>query len=91
MSQKLQPTDADVSPGRERVARGVTGHLMSGGAPGATPLRLSVNARIVVSSAGALHTPALLLRSGISVGGTVGANLRMHPVTSALGVFPEEV
>jgi long-chain-alcohol oxidase len=43
----------------------------------------------VVSAAGALHTPALLLRSGVTVGGNVGANLRLHPATVVTAVFPK--
>jgi hypothetical protein len=47
-----------------------------------------VHAPIVVSSCGSIHTPALLLRSGITVGGNVGGNLRLHPATGVVGVFP---
>lgn len=46
-----------------------------------------VHAPVVVSSCGSIHTPALLLRSGITVGGNVGANLRLHPATGTVGVF----
>jgi long-chain-alcohol oxidase len=42
----------------------------------------------VVSAAGALHTPALLLRSQLSHRGMVGANLTLHPVLGVGGVFP---
>ncbi|HZD37935.1 MAG TPA: GMC family oxidoreductase [Actinomycetes bacterium] len=51
--------------------------------------RLRVRARAVVAAAGAIETPALLLRSGL--GGQVGHNLRLHPGTAAFGVFDEEV
>jgi long-chain-alcohol oxidase len=47
-----------------------------------------VKAKIVVSAAGALHTPALLLRSQLSHRGMVGANLTLHPVLGVGGVFP---
>ncbi|CAL8471165.1 g10707 [Coccomyxa elongata] len=50
-------------------------------------LRIIFRARCVVSSAGALHTPALLLRSNIRVNGNVGKNLRLHPATAVNGVF----
>lgn len=50
-------------------------------------LQVVVHAPIVVSSCGALHTPALLLRSGITVGCNVGANLRLHPATGVTAVF----
>lgn len=55
----------------------------------ASPLRLVVQAPVVISSAGSLHSPALLLRSRITCRGNVGANLRLHPCTCVNGVFPE--
>ncbi len=51
--------------------------------------RLTVEARAVVAAAGAIETPALLLRS--SLGGQVGHNLRLHPGTAAFGIFDEEI
>jgi long-chain-alcohol oxidase len=51
--------------------------------------RLVVRARAVVAAAGAIETPALLLRSGL--GGQVGRNLHLHPGTAAMGVFAEPV
>ncbi|HYN18079.1 MAG TPA: GMC family oxidoreductase, partial [Actinomycetes bacterium] len=51
--------------------------------------RLVVRARAVVAAAGAIETPALLLRSGL--GGQVGRNLRLHPGTAAMGRFQEPV
>jgi choline dehydrogenase-like flavoprotein len=48
-----------------------------------------VNASIVVSSAGSLHTPCLLLRSGLR-NPHIGRHLGLHPVVLAFGVFPEE-
>jgi long-chain-alcohol oxidase len=51
--------------------------------------RLRVRARAVVVAAGAIETPALLLRSGL--GGQVGHHLRLHPGTAAFGVFDDEV
>jgi long-chain-alcohol oxidase len=46
---------------------------------------LTVHARVVVVAAGALNTPALLLRSGIR--GGIGRNLHLHPVTAVWGRF----
>jgi long-chain-alcohol oxidase len=43
----------------------------------------------VVVAAGAIETPALLLRSGL--GGQVGRHLRLHPGTAAFGVFDDDV
>jgi choline dehydrogenase-like flavoprotein len=50
---------------------------------------VTVRARLVVVSAGSIHSPALLLRSGL--GGAVGQNLRLHPATAVWGSFDEEV
>ncbi len=48
------------------------------------------HARAVVVAAGALQTPALLLRSGIRHAG-VGAGLRLDPTTALAGEFPTPV
>jgi hypothetical protein len=61
----------------------------SSGQPLPPPARLVVHAPIVVASCGAVHTPALLLRSGIRGGFQVGANLRVHPATGVVAVFPQ--
>ncbi len=74
---------------RTREAVGVVATVMPG--DGGPSLRLSIRAPVVVAAGGAVQTPALLLRSGITVNGNVGDNLRLHPVTCAMGVFPEEV
>ena len=52
--------------------------------------RVSVNARAVVSACGAIQTPALLKRSGLS-NPSIGKHLRLHPVSVVFGVFDEEV
>jgi choline dehydrogenase-like flavoprotein len=51
--------------------------------------RLRVRAKAVVAAAGAIETPALLLRSGLT--GQVGRNLHLHPGTAAFGAFDDEV
>lgn len=53
--------------------------------------RLRIKAGIVVAAAGALHTPALLLRSDITGNGLVGSNLRLHPAHCVTGIFPAQV
>ena len=51
---------------------------------------IRVDARHVVSSAGAIHTPALLQASGVpDPGRQTGRNLRIHPATGVAGVFDE--
>lgn len=69
------------------VARGIeaTAHTAEG-----RRVRLSVRARAVAVCAGALHTPALLLRSGLS-NAHIGRNLHLHPSTGAFGFYPEPI
>jgi long-chain-alcohol oxidase len=51
---------------------------------------VSVRARAVVAACGALHTPALLRRSGLG-NDHVGRHLHLHPATAVTGEFTEEV
>jgi choline dehydrogenase-like flavoprotein len=44
----------------------------------------------VVVACGAIHTPALLLRSGLR-NEHLGSNLHLHPVSNVTGVFEEEI
>jgi len=44
----------------------------------------------VVVAAGALESPALLLRTGIG-GPAVGQHLRLHPCTATLGIYDEDM
>ena len=64
------------------AARGVEGVTLDGH-------RVLVRARAVALAAGAIHTPAIMLRSGM--GGAVGKNLMLHPVLITWGMFDEEV
>jgi choline dehydrogenase-like flavoprotein len=50
--------------------------------------RVVINAPSVVSAAGSLETPGLLLRSGIG-GPAVGAELRLHPASLVSGIYDE--
>lgn len=64
--------------------------LREDGTPTGRTLRV-LSDRVVVAC-GALATPALLLRSGItSTSGQLGRNLRVQPAVRVLGVFPGEV
>lgn len=51
---------------------------------------LNVRARVVVVAAGSLHSPALLLRSGVA-NAQIGLNLHLHPATLVRGEFDEPV
>jgi long-chain-alcohol oxidase len=70
--------------------------LVSGGAARGVEARtadghaVSVAARAVVAACGAIQTPALLRRSGLS-NTEIGRNLRLHPATGVFGFFDEEV
>jgi choline dehydrogenase-like flavoprotein len=65
-------------------ARGVEGVHHPTGA------KVKISSRAVVCAAGALHTPALLKRSGFG-NPNIGKHLRLHPATGVWGVFDEEV
>jgi choline dehydrogenase-like flavoprotein len=66
-------------------ARGVHARVQGGG-------WLLVSAPRVVVAAGAIHTPALLARSGLAGGyGQLGGNLSLHPATAAFARMGEIV
>jgi long-chain-alcohol oxidase len=58
--------------------------------PDGRAVRLTVRARAVVAACGALHTPALLTRSGLT-NPLIGRGLRLHPVSAVAGYFDERV
>jgi choline dehydrogenase-like flavoprotein len=79
-AEVLDRSDAD----RILVANGrVTG--VQARVPGGT---ITVRARLVALAAGSIHSPAVLLRSGIARG-IAGRTLHLHPVTAVAGVMPE--
>ncbi len=57
--------------------------------PEGETLAVRLRARFVFCCAGAIHTPALLLRSGLKH--NVGRTLRMHPTIKATARFPDPV
>lgn len=64
------------------VARGV--HAVVGSK------KIYIQAKIVVVSCGSLHSPALLLRSGLK-NSQIGKNLHLHPATAVSGTFNEDI
>jgi choline dehydrogenase-like flavoprotein len=52
--------------------------------------RVTVRARAVVVACGALHTPALLRRSGLQ-NQHIGRHLKLHPATAVWGVYDDEL
>ncbi|KAJ0418552.1 hypothetical protein BJY00DRAFT_178063 [Aspergillus carlsbadensis] len=77
-----------------RVASGVLGTWVSRDAHfgvsgvGAVKRKVIIRAKKVVVSGGSLHSPLLLLRSGIK-NTNIGRNLHLHPVAIATAVFDE--
>lgn len=51
---------------------------------------VTIRSRAVVAACGALHTPALLKRSGLA-NRNIGRHLRLHPVGVVGGLFDEEI
>jgi choline dehydrogenase-like flavoprotein len=52
--------------------------------------RVTVRARAVVVAGGAVESPALLLRSGLT-NSNIGRHLRLHPVASVAGFYAEPI
>ncbi len=67
-----------------------TGAVSTVRAPNGSVHKLTVRARAVVVACGAVHTPALLARSGLT-NPNIGRGLRLHPATALAGVFPQRV
>ncbi|PJF43792.1 MAG: hypothetical protein CUN55_07305 [Phototrophicales bacterium] len=52
--------------------------------------RLTVRSKVVVAACGALHTPALLMRSGLG-NEHIGRNLHLHPTSVTFGIYEEPI
>ena len=51
---------------------------------------VTVRARAVIVAAGSMHSPAVLIRSGLE-NRHIGRHLYLHPVSSITGIYPEKV
>lgn len=51
---------------------------------------VTIRSDVVVVAGGALHTPAILLRSGLS-NPHIGRHLHLHPTTVSVGLYPDKV
>ena len=51
---------------------------------------LTIHAKIVVVAAGAVNSPAILLRSGLE-NQHIGRHLHLHPTTPITGIYPDKV
>ena len=83
----------DAAAAGARIVVGATARRVlvgNGAATGVDAGAVQIRARAVVVAAGAIETPALLLRSGLR-NPNVGRWLRLHPATGVFGVFDEEV
>ena len=71
-------------------ATGVVGHVaLPNGGRGP---EIGVRAKLVVAACGAIHTPALLARTGLtSRSGQLGQNLSLHPNVKVVALFDEDV
>ena len=56
-----------------------------------TATKVTVSAKVVVNSGGAINAPALLLRSGLNGNGRVGKRTFIHPVVAMMGVYDEPI
>ncbi len=57
---------------------------------GPRPFSIAVRARAVVVAGGSVHSPALLLRSGVTLP-ALGRNLALHPGGAVFGLMPEAI
>jgi len=72
-------------------ASGVEGRIL-GGAYGAPSHRFRVRAPVVVSACGTLHTPLLLLASGLrDRAGVLGQNITLHPSVRVVARFDDDL
>lgn len=65
-----------------------TGALVRVDSENGAAYEITILAKAVVVTAGTVHTPALLLHSGLS-NANIGANLHLHPVTVTYGLYDD--
>lgn len=56
-----------------------------------TGVKLTVRAKAMVVSGGAVNSPGVLLRSGLDAGGRVGERTWLHPVVASLAEFEHDI
>ena len=75
-----------------RQAKAVHAEVLVRGQPHvSTGVRVTIRPRVVVCSGGAINGPALLLRSGLDVGGKVGKRTFLHPAIAVVGVYEQAI
>jgi choline dehydrogenase-like flavoprotein len=65
------------------AARGIAARTADG-------RQLTIRSRAVIVACGAIHTPALLKRSGLQ-NPNIGKHLKLHPASAVFGIFDEEL
>ncbi|MCB9763263.1 MAG: GMC family oxidoreductase [Alphaproteobacteria bacterium] len=70
---------------------GVRAEVMAPDSHRPTGVSLTVRARVVAVCGGAINSPALLLRSGLDLGGRVGARTTLHPVVGLAALHDREI
>jgi choline dehydrogenase-like flavoprotein len=68
---------------------GITGAVVRVADPGGVR-QVTVSCKAVVLAAGAIHTPAVLLRSGLA-NRNIGRHLHLHPTTGTSGLFKQPI
>src|SRR5712692_8557900 len=67
-------------------AVGVEAHVTGG----EKTYKVTVRAKAVIVAAGSIHSPAVLIRSGLE-NRHIGRHLYVHPVSTITGIYPEKV
>ena len=67
-------------------AVGVEAHVTGG----EKTYKMTVRAKAVIVAAGSIHSPAVLIRSGLE-NRHIGRHLYVHPVSTITGIYPEKV
>ena len=67
-------------------AVGVEAHVTGG----EKTYKVTVRAKAVIVAAGSIHSPAVLIRSGLE-NRHIGRHLYLHPVSTITGIYPEKV
>jgi len=67
-------------------AVGVEAHVTGG----EKTYKMTVRAKAVIVAAGSIHSPAVLIRSGLE-NRHIGRHLYVHPVSTMTGIYPEKV
>ncbi len=87
----LTQRNSTINDSRRLRAIGVRCSMASASSSAHETMSVDIRSRKgVIVAAGALHSPCLLMRSGLQ-NRNIGRNLRLHPVTVALGRFEQPV